>query len=161
MTIDVGESSESVVLLSIGAVAERTGLAVSAIRFYADHGLIHAERSTAGHRRFARSTLRRLSFIQILQKLGYTLDEVKAQLDHLPDARTPTKEDWAAMATGFERDIAERVRQLQELQASLSSCIGCGCLSLQHCAIWNPGDVAQTLGTGPRYLLGDSSNDVL
>jgi MerR family redox-sensitive transcriptional activator SoxR len=147
--------------MSIGAVAERTGLAVSAVRFYADQGLISAERAPSGHRRFARSVIRRISFIRICQRLGYTLDEITDQLEQLPDGRTPNEADWARLASSFGNDIDRRIAELAQLRDTLSACIGCGCLSLNRCAIWNPDDGAAELGDGPRYLLGDSAADVL
>lgn len=147
-------------LLPIGAVARRTGLAVSAIRFYEEAGLIVAERSAAGHRRFARSTIRRVSFVLACQRLGYTLAEIGRQLADLPDGRTPTDDDWEHLATRFRADLDERIRGLTELRDQLDGCIGCGCLSLERCSIYNPGDAAAGLGAGPRYLLGDSSDDV-
>lgn len=145
-------------LLTIGVVAERTGLATSAIRFYEDAGLITSERNEAKHRRFRRSTLRRLSFIQICQKLGYSLQEIRDQLDKLPNGRTPTERDWTILAQGFAVDIEERIASLQTLREKLDGCIGCGCLSLDRCAMYNGQDVAAELGAGPRYLLGDSPN---
>lgn len=147
--------------LTIGAIAERTGLAVSAVRFYADQGLIASERASSGHRRFPRSVIRRISFIRVCQKLGYSLEEITAQLATLPDGRTPTERDWARLAKGFSVDIDQRIAELTQLRDTLSGCIGCGCLSLKHCAIWNPDDGAATLGDGPRYLLGNSSADVV
>jgi len=142
--------------LSIGAVAERTGLAVSAVRYYEDEGLIDATRATSGHRRFRRSVIRRLSFIRTCQRLGYTLDEIRAHLSSLPAGRTPNERDWQRLATSFERDLATRISELQALQEKLAGCIGCGCLSLERCALWNPGDVAADFGSGPRWLMGDS-----
>lgn len=147
-------------LLTIGAVAKRTGLAVSAVRFYEEQGLITAERSPAGHRLFPRSTIRRLSFIRICQGLGYRLEDVRTQLTALPDARTPTETDWQKLATGFAHDIDRRIAELTKLRDTLDGCIGCGCLSLKHCAIYNPDDAAQGLGAGPRYLLGNSAADL-
>ena len=147
--------------LTIGAVAERTGLAVSAVRFYADRGLVPSERASSGHRRFPRSVIRRLSFIRTCQRLGYSLDEIRRHLDRLPGHRTPTEADWADLAAGFANDIDRRIEELTRLRDTLDGCIGCGCLSLQKCAIWNPDDAAATLGAGPRYLLGDSSADVV
>jgi MerR family redox-sensitive transcriptional activator SoxR len=141
--------------LSIGAVAERTGLAVSAIRFYEDQGLITAERSPSGHRRFRRSVIRRLSFIRICQKLGYSLEEIQAQLDQLPQGRTPTEADWSAMAESFRTEIDQRIAGLEQLRDSVGSCIGCGCLSLERCAIWNADDEAAQHGPGARWLLGN------
>lgn len=148
-------------LLAIGAVAQRTGLAVSAIRFYEQAGLISARRSPAGHRRFARSTIRRVSFILACQRLGYSLAEIGRQLADLPDGRTPTDVDWERLATRFRADLDDRIQGLTELRDRLDGCIGCGCLSLERCAIYNPGDAAAGLGTGPRYLLGDSSDDLV
>lgn len=147
--------------MTIGAVAERTGLAVSAVRFYADEGLIASERASSGHRRFPRSVIRRISFIRICQKLGYSLDEIMQQLATLPDGRTPNERDWSRLAAGFSTDIDQRIAELTQLRDTLSGCIGCGCLSLKHCTIWNPDDGAAALGDGPRYLLGNSSSDVI
>jgi len=147
----VAESS-----LTIGAVAERTGLAVSAVRYYEDEGLISATRSASGHRRFTRSVIRRVSFIRTCQRLGYTLDEIRGHLESLPSGRTPTERDWQRLAKSFERDLDVRIRELELLRDRLSGCIGCGCLSLRRCAIWNPDDVAADLGAGPRWLLGDA-----
>ncbi len=147
-------------MMTIGAVAERTGLAVSAVRFYADHGLIASERAPSGHRRFARSVIRRISFIRICQRLGYSLDEIEHHLSGLPAERAPTEADWAALATEFGADIDRRIAELTELRDTVAGCIGCGCLSLARCAIWNPDDGAARLGDGPRYLLGNSSADV-
>lgn len=141
--------------MAIGAVAERTGLSVSAIRFYEDHGLVTSERTAAGHRRFARSSVRRLSFVRICQQLGYSLDEIRRQLDALPAGRTPTEADWQRLAEGFAVDIDARIAGLQELRRRLDGCIGCGCLSLRSCRLWNADDRASALGTGPRWLLGD------
>lgn len=142
-------------LLTIGAVARRTGLAVSAIRFYADEGLVGATRNGAGHRRFQRSVIRRVSFIRTCQQLGYSLELIRQKLDLLPDSRTPTESDWEHLATDFAQDLDERIEQLQLLRQKLAGCIGCGCLSLQRCALWNADDVAASHGAGPRWLLGD------
>ena len=155
--LHVMKSSE---LLSIGQVAERTGLAVSAVRFYADTGLIAAERDGNGHRRFRRATIRRVSFILICQRLGYSLAEIEHQLRALPRGRTPDEGDWARLAGIFAADIDARVAQLTNLGEQLNGCIGCGCLSLARCQIYNSEDRAAALGVGPRYLLGDSSADL-
>lgn len=146
--------------LSIGAVAERTGLAVSAIRFYESIGLVSSERASSGHRRFRRSAMRRLSFVRICQRLGYSLEDIKAQLESLPNERTPTERDWNRMATGFADEIDQRIADLTLLRNKLDGCIGCGCLSLDSCAIYNVDDEAASLGDGPRYLLGDTPDDV-
>lgn len=147
-------------LLPIGVVAERTGLAVSAVRFYEQQGLISAERAPSGHRRFPRSTIRRVSFVLACQRLGYALSEIAAHLDSLPDGRTPTDADWEELAARFRVDLDERIAGLVELRDRLDGCIGCGCLSLERCAIYNPADAAAGLGAGPRYLLGDSADDL-
>ena len=147
-------------LLAIGALAERTGVSISAIRFYEGKGLITSERASSGHRRFRKSVIRRLSFILISQRLGYSLDEIKDQLDRLPDKRTPTERDWNRLAHEFATDIEQRIAGLQLLRDKLDECIGCGCLSLEKCRMWNPDDAAAELGDGPRYLLGDTADDL-
>ncbi len=152
--------SSSSELLTIGAVAERTGLAVSAVRFYEEQGLVEAQRSSAGHRRFARSTIRRISFIRICQQLGYSLSEIDAQLEVLPSKRTPTEADWRKLAENFRVDIDRRIAGLSDLKEKLDGCIGCGCLSLQRCQLYNSEDGASALGTGPRYLMGNSFRDL-
>lgn len=147
-------------MLAIGAVADRTGLAVSAIRFYETKELISSERASSGHRRFRKSVIRRLSFVLISQRLGYSLDEIAAQLAKLPNGRTPTERDWNALAAGFVVDIDERIAGLELLRRKLDECIGCGCLSLEKCGVWNPDDGAAELGDGPRYLLGNTADDI-
>lgn len=146
--------------MAIGQVAARTGLAVSAIRFYEDRGLVTAVRGPSGHRRFRRSEIRRISFILTCQKLGYSLAEIQAQLEGLPGGRTPTEADWQQLALRFRRDIDDRIAKLALLKEKLDGCIGCGCLSLKNCEIWNTDDAAATLGTGPRYLQGDTPDDL-
>lgn len=149
-------STEESRTLAIGAVASRTGVAVSAIRFYEEQGLIEATRESSGHRRFERSTIRRISFIRICQQLGYALDEIRTQLNALPHGRTPNEQDWQRLAASFRSDIDARMAGLLQLKEKLDGCIGCGCLSLQRCALYNADDTAARLGQGPRYLLGDS-----
>ena len=141
--------------LSIGVVADRTGLATSAIRFYEEQGLVRAERNSAGHRRFRRSAIRRLSFILIAQKLGYRLDEIKAQLDWLPMDAAPTDAQWEELARRFRTELDDRIAGLQVLRDKLDGCIGCGCLSLDRCQLYNAEDRVAINGTGPRFLLGD------
>ena len=142
--------------LSIGALASRTGLAVSAIRYYEAQGLIAPERNAGGQRRFARADIRRLSFIQIAQQFGVTLAEIRDTLAALPQARTPTKADWARISVGLRDRLDARIATLTRLRDNLDGCIGCGCLSLETCALYNPGDRAAALGAGPRFLLGDT-----
>ena len=142
--------------LSIGALAARTGLAVSAIRYYEAQGLIRPWRNAGGQRRFARSDLRRLSFVMIAQQFGFTLPQIKAELDRLPGGRTPTKADWARISAGFRAALDAKIDTLTRLRDNLDGCIGCGCLSLPSCALYNPTDRASNGGAGPRYLMGDT-----
>ena len=146
--------------LSIGALAGRTGLAVSAIRYYEAQGLIRPWRNAGGQRRFERADLRRLSFVMIAQQFGFTLPQIKAELDRLPGARTPTKSDWARISEGFRAALDARIATLTKLRDNLDGCIGCGCLSLEACALYNPTDRAAQNGQGPRYLMGDSPERV-
>src|SRR3954452_17324501 len=129
-------------LLPIGEVAHRSGFATSALRFYEREGLISSERTSGGQRRYARSVLRRLAFIRAARNIGLSLDEVRAALDSLPDGRTPTKADWARLSKSWSHRLDAQIRALQALRNGLDSCIGCGCLSLRHCAVQNPGDRA-------------------
>lgn len=147
-------------LITIGQLAKRTGSSVSAIRFYSDENLIPFTRASSGHRCFNKSVIRRVSFILIAQNLGYSLKEIASALASLPENRTPTKADWTRLSKLFAVDIDARIEQLQNLKASLSGCIGCGCLSLKRCRLYNPNDVAQEFGNGPRYLLGDKFSDL-
>lgn len=142
-------------LLSIGVIAKRTGTQVSAIRFYADKELIPSVRNSTGQRLFARSVIRRVSFILISQQLGYSLKDVALALDSLPDNRTPTKADWTRLSKKFSRDIDQRIEKLQRLKDTLTGCIGCGCLSLNACNLYNPKDAIYHNGAGPRIYLGD------
>lgn len=144
--------------LSIGDIAARTGLAVSAIRYYEEEGLIAPHRTAAGQRRFTRADLRRLSFIKIAQALGFPLARIRDVLADLPDGRPPSKSDWSRLSTQFRSDLDDRIAQLQSLRDRLDSCIGCGCLSLEACALYNPGDRAADKGSGPRYLMGDRAD---
>jgi len=147
--------------LSIGEVAERTGVSISALRFYEAEGMVTPTRSAGGQRRYTRDALRRVAFIRVAQRVGLTLDEIRAALATLPDQRTPTAADWARLSRAWKADLEERIRLLERVRDDLSSCIGCGCLSLQACRLYNPEDRARVLGQGPRYLLGDSSLDVV
>ncbi|MEO0544017.1 MAG: redox-sensitive transcriptional activator SoxR [Pseudomonadota bacterium] len=142
--------------LTIGEVARRTNLAVSAIRYYADEGLITAVRSSGGTRNFTRAELRRVSFIAISQRLGFKLSEIRAQLENLPDNRPPTKSDWARISREFKSTIDTRIEALQRLRDRLDGCIGCGCLSLEACAIYNADDRAANLGAGTNWVERES-----
>ncbi len=141
--------------LSIGDLADRTGLAVSAIRFYETHGIVRPLRNQGGHRRYGKADLRRLSFTLIAQRLGFPLAEIARHLSALPADRAPDRHDWERIATGFSVKIADRIAALQTLADKLDGCIGCGCLSLDKCSLYNPQDQAGRTGQGPRYLLGD------
>ncbi|MQQ08757.1 redox-sensitive transcriptional activator SoxR [Epibacterium sp. SM1979] len=141
--------------ISIGYLAERTGLAVSAIRYYEAQGLISPWRNAGGQRRFMRADIRRLSFVMIAQQFGFTLPEIREHLAALPGNRTPTPEDWAEISLSFRQHLDQRIETLQKLRDNLDGCIGCGCLSLPKCKLYNPEDRAHSKGSGPRYLMGD------
>lgn len=141
--------------LSIGALSERTGVAASALRFYEDQGLISADRSAGNQRRYRREIVRRVSFIRAAQELGLSLDEIAGSLAGLPERRTPTDADWADLATSWAPRIDAQIRRLERLRDRLAGCIGCGCLSLSHCRIFNPGDELAQRGPGPRLVLDD------
>jgi len=153
-------SANSKVMLSIGELASRTGTTVSSIRFYADKELIPVVRSNSGHRVFARSVVRRVSFILIAQKLGYSLAQIAQALLSLPDERTPTKADWSRLSRRFSHDIQSKIDELETVKSKLDGCIGCGCLSLASCKLYNKDDAAAGFGAGPRYLLGDKPSDL-
>lgn len=142
--------------LSIGQLARRTGLAVSAIRYYEAQGLIAAERNAGGQRRFLRSDIRRLSFVMIAQQFGFSLARIREELALLPEGRTPNEADWRRIAASFREELDQRIATLERLRDDLDGCIGCGCLSLKRCKLYNPEDRAAARGPGPRYLMGDS-----
>ncbi|WP_296384458.1 redox-sensitive transcriptional activator SoxR [Reyranella sp.] len=142
-------------LLSIGELSRRTGLSVSAIRFYEAQGLVRAVRSGGNQRRFARADIRRLSFAQIAQTLGLSIAEIAAELASLPLGRAPTRQDWQAISRRIRGRLQQRIAMLERTRDKLDGCIGCGCLSLDRCALYNPGDRAGRAGAGPRFLLGD------
>ncbi|MFU7527967.1 redox-sensitive transcriptional activator SoxR [Qipengyuania sp. ASV99] len=140
-------------LITIGEMARRTGLSVSAIRFYEDKRLIEPLRTSGNQRRFLRSDLRRVSFILIAQQLGLSLSEIDEELRKLPHGRTPTARDWRAISVSIRARIEARIAQLERTRDRLDGCIGCGCLSLEKCAIYNPGDRLGAQGPGPRQVL--------
>ena len=142
-------------VLSIGEIAARVGLSVSAIRFYETRGLIIAHRSSGQQRRYHRADIRRLSFIKIAQQLGLSLDEIKAQLDRLTLGRAPNARDWRAISQAIAETLDTKIQALTRTRNRLDGCIGCGCLSLETCALFNPEDQARKHGAGPRYLMGD------
>ncbi len=141
--------------LTVGELAQRAGVAPSALRFYEARGLIAAARSAGGQRRYPRAVLRRVAFILAAQRVGLSLESIQTALASLPQGRAPTRADWQRLSKAWEPLLAARIRELQALQSQLASCIGCGCLSLKTCALYNPGDRAGRRGPGARYLLGD------
>lgn len=141
------------VLLTIGELAARTGLSVSAIRFWEEKGLVEALRTRGGQRRFLRSDIRRLSFALIAQQLGFSLEAIGRELAVLPQGRTPTAADWAKISRGFRRQLDERIAAMERMRDRLDNCIGCGCLSLRKCALYNRDDRLAAEGPGPRYLV--------
>ena len=136
----------------IGEVAARSGFAASALRYYEREGLIVSQRSPGGQRQFHRSVLRRLAFVRAAQSVGLSLEEVRDALATLPDNRTPTRGDWARLSRTWRSRLDEQIAALETLRDGLTSCIGCGCLSLGRCALSNPGDEAAQAGPGARFL---------
>jgi MerR family redox-sensitive transcriptional activator SoxR len=141
--------------LTIGDLSARTGVAHSALRFYEAEGLIHAERTEGGQRRYARDTLRRVGFIRVAQQVGLRLEEIGEALASLPDRRTPTERDWAKLSASWRPRLDAQIHLLERLRDRLDGCIGCGCLSLSVCRLVNPGDEAGARGPGPRNLIED------
>jgi MerR family transcriptional regulator, redox-sensitive transcriptional activator SoxR len=139
--------------LSIGELAERAGVATSALRFYEDAGLLQSVRTSGGQRQYSREVLRRVAFIRVAQTVGLSLDEIRVALATLPQERTPTKADWERLSRAWQPLLDQRINTLMALRDQLTSCIGCGCLSLRNCALYNPQDIAGQRGAGPRYLL--------
>ncbi|MGF7171794.1 MerR family redox-sensitive transcriptional activator SoxR [Sphingobium xanthum] len=141
-------------LIPIGTLAQRTGLAVSAIRYYEQRGLIASVRTSGNQRRFLRADIRRLSFILVAQNLGLGLTEIERELAALPHGRTPNARDWARISRSLRDAIDQRIAQLERTREKLDLCIGCGCLSLTRCKLYNRDDRAAALGPGPRFVLG-------
>jgi MerR family redox-sensitive transcriptional activator SoxR len=141
--------------LTPGQLAERSGVAVSALHFYEREGLIHSRRTSGNQRRYRRETLRRVAFIRVSQRVGIPLAEIRRALDTLPDSRTPRRDDWERLSSLWRDDLDQRIEQLTRLRDQLTTCIGCGCLSLDTCALSNPHDELGQLGPGPRRLLVD------
>jgi MerR family transcriptional regulator, redox-sensitive transcriptional activator SoxR len=139
--------------LSAGQLAERSGVAISALHFYERQGLIHSRRTAGNQRRYRRDTLRRVSFIRVSQRVGIPLARIRQALDRLPDNRTPTRADWALVSEQWRDELDARIDQLVRLRDDLTGCIGCGCLSLDSCVLVNPDDALAADGSGPRRLL--------
>jgi MerR family redox-sensitive transcriptional activator SoxR len=147
--------------IAIGELAKRSGMATSAIRFYEQEGLIDSTRTTSGRRQYRKETLRRVAFIRAAQAVGLSLMDIKKALAQLPGQRTPTRQDWERLSRTWQPLLQEHIDRLTALRDKLTGCIGCGCLSLKSCALYNPEDIAQSRGSGARYLLGNSPSDVL
>ena len=148
-------------VITIGEFAKRSGVAASAIRFYEEEGLISSTRTEGGRRQYRREMLRRVGFIRAAQAVGLNLSEIRSALETLPGQRTPTKRDWERLSRAWQPLLQARIDGLIALRDQLASCVGCGCLSLESCALYNPDDVARRRGSGARYLLGDTSHAVL
>jgi MerR family redox-sensitive transcriptional activator SoxR len=142
-------------VLTIGEVAERSGVATSALRFYEEQGLIASERTDSGHRRYPRAIIRRVAFIVFAQKIGLSLEEIRVELARLPRNRAPDRADWGKLSAGWTKRIDERIAELERMKSRLTECIGCGCLSLDRCRFANPGDRAGRRGSGPRFWIGE------
>jgi MerR family transcriptional regulator, redox-sensitive transcriptional activator SoxR len=140
--------------LTIGEVAARSGVSASALRFYETQGLIAAGRTTGNQRRYDRAVLRRIALIQAGRAAGIALDEIRGALETLPRSRTPTRRDWERLSRGWREDLDLRIATLKALRGRLTTCIGCGCLSIDACSLLNPGDEAEKLGPGAHYLAG-------
>lgn len=141
--------------LTIGDAAQRSGVATSTLRFYESRGLINSIRVGGNHRRYHRAMLRRIAIIRVAQTLGLSLREIAEAFASLPENRTATRKHWEKLSKGWGGQLDRRIRDLQMLRTKLNGCIGCGCLSLEKCALYNAGDEASGLGSGPRFLLGD------
>jgi MerR family redox-sensitive transcriptional activator SoxR len=139
-------------VLTIGELAQRTGVAVSALRYYEERGLIRSFRSAGRHRRFLRADIRRVSFVRIAQSLGLSIEEISAAFRSLPDGRTPTAADWRTISSRIRAVLDRKIAALEQMRDQLDGCIGCGCLSLRRCALYNPQDKAAETGQGPQFI---------
>lgn len=140
--------------LTVGQLSARSGAAVSALHFYESKGLITSRRTSGNQRRYGRDTLRRVAFVRAAQRLGIPLATIRDALGQLPDERTPTRADWARLSEAWRSELDERIKQLGRLRDTLTECVGCGCLSLETCALSNPGDVLGDRMTGSRLYPG-------
>lgn len=138
--------------LTIGQLSQRSGVATSAIRFYESRGLVHSVRTTGNQRRYEQQTLRRIAFVRAAQQVGLSLEEVGEALATLPEGRTPTKADWTRLSRSWQSRLDEQIARIEQLRDKLTSCIGCGCLSLRSCALYNPGDLLAEQGPGAARL---------
>ena len=138
--------------LTVGQVARRSGVAVSALHFYEAKGLIRSYRTAGNQRRYSGDVLRRVAVIKVAQEVGISLADIAAALNSLPDGRTPTRDDWNRLSMVWRDDLDRRIEQLKKLRDGLTDCIGCGCLSIDRCVLRNPGDRLAEAGPGPRRL---------
>lgn len=146
--------------LSVGEVAQRSGVAVSTLHFYESKGLIHSERTAGNQRRYPRDMLRRIAIIRAAQRVGMPLATIREALASLPEARTPTRRDWARLSSAWREELDARIQQLVQMRDTLDDCIGCGCLSLDRCRLANPGDRLGEHGSGAlRWVEGDGEDD--
>jgi MerR family transcriptional regulator, redox-sensitive transcriptional activator SoxR len=143
--------------LTVGQVAARSGVAVSALHFYEAKGLIRSRRTAGNQRRYTRDVLRRVAFIRVSQRVGIPLSQIREALGRLPEERTPTRKDWERLSATWRNELDARIDQLQRLRDDLTDCIGCGCLSLSRCRLSNPFDQLGEEGSGPRRLLGEKA----
>ncbi|HYR83978.1 MAG TPA: redox-sensitive transcriptional activator SoxR [Terriglobia bacterium] len=143
--------------LTVGQVAARSGVTISTLHFYESKGLIRSRRSGGNQRRYARDVLRRIGFIRVSQQVGISLDDIRRAMEELPDSRTPTEEDWARLAKAWREDLDSRIVQLLRLRDNLTDCIGCGCLTIGSCRLYNPYDKLGSEGPGPRRLLAEAA----
>ena len=146
--------------LTIGELSARSGVAASALRFYEERGLIRADRTSGNQRRYARRTLRRVALVQAGRAAGIPLERIREALDSLPSERPPTRRDWERLSRGWRAELDRRIEILQAVRDRLTTCIGCGCLSIDRCSLLNPDDEASALGAGAHYLRRDSSRAV-
>jgi MerR family transcriptional regulator, redox-sensitive transcriptional activator SoxR len=146
--------------LTIGQVADRSGVAHTALRFYEEAGLITAERTAGNQRRYPRSVLRKLAFIRTAQRVGLSLEQIREALAGLPEGRPPTKTDWARLSRTWRTELDTRIDALQRLRDRLTSCIGCGCLSLRSCGLYNHDDELASLGQGALKLRAASEGGI-
>jgi MerR family redox-sensitive transcriptional activator SoxR len=145
--------------LTIGELSERSGVSSSALRFYEGQGLISSERTGGNQRRYERATLRRVALVQAGKAAGVPLERIRAALDTLPNRRSPTKRDWERLSRSWARELDERIATLQAIRGRLTTCIGCGCLSLRTCGLLNAGDLASARGSGAHYFLRPGTED--
>lgn len=138
--------------LTVGQLAARSGVTISALHFYETEGLIHSTRTAGNQRRYPREVLRRVAFIRASQQVGIPLRQIRQALESLPERRTPTRRDWEKLSVAWKEDLDERITHLQHLRNRLSGCIGCGCLSLNLCKLVNPDDILAEHGPGPHNL---------